>query len=522
MRASLRRMLRGFGVEAIDIAIDGIDAMQRCRDESYDIIICDYNLGQGKNGQQILEELRYTHSLKHASIYILVTAETTRSMVFGALESKPDDYLTKPFTQAVLQSRLDKILVEKAFFAEAFSAMDEGEFGKAAEILTDLAAKSKRYRMTALQMLGRALLKNGSYGRAYKLYMQIVKQREIEWAWLGCAQSLMGLGKWSATKKVLDNLLSGGSESLDVLDAMAETEMALGRTEEAQQILERAVKSSPKGLLRQIKLAEVAVVNRDVEVSERAYRKAIKLGENSCHDSSEHTFGLARCLLQKDNPLEETRNETLRECRALLLSAKKKYSTDSLLQMQAQLLEARTEFQANKHNTATEKCYSMLERYQELPETEAQLGLDMASALLELDDRVKAREVLENLAHQYENDSDVLMRIDALADEPISGKAKANAAKINSDGKTFFDNGDFEKAVAHFKKAVNRYPNNIAIRLNLILAMFKLAKSVNENEDILQNAKHELACIQHINHDHPGYKRYSSLCSEVAKLQQVA
>ena len=54
--------------------------------------------------------------INHDAICILITAETTRSMVFGALEYKPDDYLAKPFTQAVLQKRLDKIVLEKLFF----------------------------------------------------------------------------------------------------------------------------------------------------------------------------------------------------------------------------------------------------------------------------------------------------------------------------------------------------------------------------------------------------------------------
>ena len=40
MRASIRRMLRSFGVESVDVANDGGDAMARCRENQYDIIIC--------------------------------------------------------------------------------------------------------------------------------------------------------------------------------------------------------------------------------------------------------------------------------------------------------------------------------------------------------------------------------------------------------------------------------------------------------------------------------------------------
>ena len=120
MRASIRRMLRSFGVETVDVANDGGDAMARCRENQYDIIICDYSLGKGKNGQQILEELRFTQSLNHQAIYILVTAEVTRSMVFGALEYKPDDYLIKPFNPLLLQARFDNLMLEKNSFSLMF------------------------------------------------------------------------------------------------------------------------------------------------------------------------------------------------------------------------------------------------------------------------------------------------------------------------------------------------------------------------------------------------------------------
>ena len=70
-----------------------------CSYKSYDIVLCDYNLGAGQDGQQLLEELRYRHKLKNTSLFVMITAESSRDMVLGALEYLPDDYLTKPITQ---------------------------------------------------------------------------------------------------------------------------------------------------------------------------------------------------------------------------------------------------------------------------------------------------------------------------------------------------------------------------------------------------------------------------------------
>ena len=59
IRGSIRRMLVNFGVHNVDTAVNGEDAIQKCEENNYDIILADYNLGDNKSGQQILEEMRF-------------------------------------------------------------------------------------------------------------------------------------------------------------------------------------------------------------------------------------------------------------------------------------------------------------------------------------------------------------------------------------------------------------------------------------------------------------------------------
>jgi len=57
-RLALSKMLSEFGFSHIDSAANGTEALNYCKKQSYDLVLCDYNLGPGKNGQQLLEELR--------------------------------------------------------------------------------------------------------------------------------------------------------------------------------------------------------------------------------------------------------------------------------------------------------------------------------------------------------------------------------------------------------------------------------------------------------------------------------
>src|SRR5690606_37238361 len=64
-----------------------------------------------------------------------------------------------------------------------------------------------------------------------------------------------------------------------------------------QNILEKAVDISPLSILRQQHLGEVALRNNDVVTATHAYRRTIKLGENSCYDCVDNHLGFVRATL---------------------------------------------------------------------------------------------------------------------------------------------------------------------------------------------------------------------------------
>jgi DNA-binding response OmpR family regulator len=81
--------------------------------QRYDIILCDYNLGQGKDGQQVLEEARFREFMSPSTIFVMITAENTMDMFMGVLEYSPDDYLIKPFTKEALGKKLRDLIRKK-------------------------------------------------------------------------------------------------------------------------------------------------------------------------------------------------------------------------------------------------------------------------------------------------------------------------------------------------------------------------------------------------------------------------
>ena len=116
MRSVLRSILRSLGATRVDQAADGAEAVSRMERKRYDVILCDYMLGDGRSGQQLLEELRRFNLLADETIFMMVTGEQSYEQVVSAVELVPDDYIIKPFSPDKLVLRLDRIMAKKEFF----------------------------------------------------------------------------------------------------------------------------------------------------------------------------------------------------------------------------------------------------------------------------------------------------------------------------------------------------------------------------------------------------------------------
>src|SRR5262245_47215043 len=91
---------------AVDVALNGIDGLWLAREEPYDAIMLDLML-PGMNGYQICQTLRAE------SIWtpiLMLTAKDGEWDEVEGLDTGADDYLTKPFSHAVLVARLRALL----------------------------------------------------------------------------------------------------------------------------------------------------------------------------------------------------------------------------------------------------------------------------------------------------------------------------------------------------------------------------------------------------------------------------
>jgi DNA-binding response OmpR family regulator len=96
--------LRKEGYEVVP-ALDGEEALERCRDQSFDLVVLDIMLPK-VDGFDVCRQIR-----AHSSVpIIMLTAKAEEFDKVLGLELGADDYITKPFSMREFRSRVKAVL----------------------------------------------------------------------------------------------------------------------------------------------------------------------------------------------------------------------------------------------------------------------------------------------------------------------------------------------------------------------------------------------------------------------------
>lgn len=518
-RLSIKQMIRAFGVDSIEVSSNGEDAVARCEHKEFDVILCDYNLGPKKNGQQVIEELRHNQLLKQTSIFILITAETSKDMVMGALEYLPDGYITKPITRAVLQKRLDGMIEQREILRPINEAIDAGNIDLAIQLINREMQSETKYLTWCLRKLASLLYVKEEYAAAQRIYEDVLSKRDIGWANLGLSKVYIALGRYDEAIESLTNLISTNGNLIEAYDYLAEAQVKNGKGKDAQKTLEKAVEISPFAILRQTKLAEVCQQNKDIEGATEALRSCVKLGHNSVHESADNYLNLGRNLSDlSEGDTSEQGKKRAKEALHALSRASKKFNDDADVKTNALLIESRV----HKGQGDDAKSASALDKAKnemDMKTASASTGLEFAKTLYSLGEVAQAEELLSDLATRFGEDQSIMNAIEDLLDEPVSLQKKIKARALNKDGIKFFEEGDLEEAILVFDDALAVTPKHPALNLNIVQVMLKQIKQQGGNPKLKQKCNFCLDNVKHIPSQHRQYKRYLHLRKKVDALK---
>jgi CheY-like chemotaxis protein len=501
MRSALKMTLANFGVTRTDVASSAQEAIFRLGNLAYDLILADYNLGDGRDGQQLLEEVRHRGLIGLQTIYLMVTAESVYEKVAATAELAPDDYLLKPFNGEVLRNRLEAILHRKMAFAEAHACHAKGDLEGALVACDALMKHKPRYLIDALRFKGELLNAMGRFDEAEALYRQIIAMRAVPWARLGLARSLHAAGKEPAAEEELLDALETAPEMMAAYDLLADVRIARKDTRGAQEALQQGAAMSGKTVRRQQKLGELAYENGDLELAHTAYQAVIDKGRHSIFVSHADYGNLCRAQIELGHP------------NAALTTLKK--ARDTLqLSPEGQLVAAVVQSMANSKFGQTEVARRALEEAGRLRAAgargDSRLMLDLAEVCMANGRLEEADEIIGAVARNAHDSEALLAKAKAIyagcgraaAGEDVLKQATSEVRQLNNEGVSLAHKGDFAGALQRLLAAAREAPYNPRVLMN---AAWVLLKAIDKNgfeEKKLDDARALLDKVERLAPDH--------------------
>jgi two-component system, chemotaxis family, chemotaxis protein CheY len=108
MRRIIKNQLKQTGVEDVDEAANGREALMLLDRKPYDLLITDWNMPE-MCGLDLVLEVRRTEAIKALPI-LMITTQSSKEDIVAALKAGVNNYVVKPFDAATLQAKVAQLV----------------------------------------------------------------------------------------------------------------------------------------------------------------------------------------------------------------------------------------------------------------------------------------------------------------------------------------------------------------------------------------------------------------------------
>ena len=467
MRSSLRSQIGSLGCENIAVSGTVKDALELFRESSFDVVLCDYYLSGGTDGQQFLEYLRTRKLIGRGVLFIMVTAEKGYESVVTAAECLPDDYLLKPFTAEILKIRLERLLEKKQRLLKVDQLQDKGDWAGVVRVCEEIIASRDRYLVDAMRIKGNALLMAGQAAKAADFYAQTLNLRPMPWARLGLARALAQTGETARCKEALTSLIAESPRLMAAYDLLGKVQMSEGKAGLALETLDRAREISPNSLARHRAIAGIAEAKGDFVRVEHALAQVVQKTRNSPLRETEDIARLGNALVELGDPAKAV---------SLLEEARTNFKSDA-----DHPLLAAVEAIAQQQTGQPEKAAAALARATkgELASLPPNIAMTVAKACLVNGQTEAAQGIYKSLVQNNPESEALHNQISAALDDAgAAGLAQDLVASsirevihLNNEAVRKAKAGELSEAAAMLTDAAQRLPGNMQVVANASAAL---------------------------------------------------
>lgn len=484
------------GVEAKRTGEAGIAAYLR---KPFDILLVDYNLGRGKNGRQVLEELKHRGAFKEDTIFFIITGDNTRPMVLSALELQPDDYLTKPFSHRVLRSRISRAYKRRMWLKDVFKLLFQQDYLACIEACQRHIDSQSRYAGYCQRLQIELYNKTQQTDSAERAISDLLQQGSQPWVMMKLAETRLLQQRPEDALEIIAAVLKKMPNAIEAQDLKTQCYLAMKDNNEALQSARTSITMAPFSIDRQTLLANIARDNGEYEIAKQAMNNVLQIARTSVFRHVEHLCNYLRAILDASEHADSRQQIAKYQTEATMELQRARYDQNLVYSdLNFDTIEAVLSSRINAFNGHLREAQKYLNKavgdeinagFSITPEILA----DVIIVLLDMGEFERASELVNSeQAKQHFN-----RHTRSIVEErsQLAAQTEKTFRQIHQRGITLYQKHRYVEALQTFREALQLAPLNSGAALNFVQTAVSYCENTGKS-DIKLLTKECSACLQ--------------------------
>jgi DNA-binding NarL/FixJ family response regulator/Tfp pilus assembly protein PilF len=515
MRSTIHNMLNMCGLSKIDHVGSSNQAVKHLGLKHYDLILCEYALEGGQDGQQLLEDVRHHKLMPLSTMFFMVTAEGDYGKVVSAAELGPTDYVLKPFTADRLLERIARGLERRNALLPVYELMEAGSQREAIGACLEGEERHPRYLVDFMRLRAELHMFLGEPHEAEPVYRKLIETKAIAWARLGLAKTLFLRERYDEAREMLDDLVDSNKNFLDAYDWLARTHEAVGTLDAAQAVLTEAVAVSPHAVRRLRKLGETALEAGDHDTAEKILKQVVSKAKYSEFKDPQDHVRLVQTLVRKGDPVQAA---------AVIRDLDKSMAFQKHTPLCSAIASSLVHEYTGNEARLAEALATALAASQDAPELRPEIKLELARTCIENGMQESAAEIVRDVMRNAQNGAAVARAMAVFENagqaemaQTLAMESRQQVVDLVATGAAKAKSGDYRGAVVLMQEAATKLPDNPQVVFNAALAILKCLDHDGWDERLGQQAADFIAGVRRLDPVNPKLPALAGLHQQILK-----
>ncbi len=521
----LKGSLLNLGAKEVQVKSTGEAGIAAYVKNPHDILLVDYNLGSGKNGRQVLEELQVRGLMKPHTLFFIITGDNSRPMVLSALELQPDDYLMKPFSHRVLRSRLTRAYKRRMWLKDVFQALTSHKYEDCIKSCEKHIATNSRYSNYCRKLQIELYNKTGQLHEAEKAIKELLEDNSHSWVFLKLAETRLLQNSPEEALNIINHILKRMPHAIEAQDLKTECYLQQQQLEEALNSARDAITMAPFSIDRQTRLAHIARENGDFDLAKQAMNNVLQIARKSVFRNAEHLCNYLRSILDaaenSDTPqqISKYQTEATMELQRARYDEHLLHADISFEDLESILLSRIDSFNGRLREAQHRLNEVVGDDLANNREIDRNLLPDVIAVLLDVGEYEKANMLAGQQAEKVKLDSYTLKILKSRM--AAAQKQQDEFFKIHRKGAEAYQAGIYQQALNDFRQSMELAPLNSGAALNFIQAAVRYTeenpKATNTNS-LKKECEQCFKVLEGLQLSDSHTQRYEQLLEETEEL----